>query len=406
MRVPAPICAFAVCLTLGTTGPGSASAQVPTVESQPRLAVPPRGVTRPAAPTEAAAPAAQTPGQPTTAPAADPAPATDPAPVSAAPPPSGVTPLPPAAAPPTTASSSAAATAKDSRGYAAANFGLKLDGIQAGALKSVEGGAAVGEVVVERMGPDQVSKKHLGGVKYEDLSFEVSFDSKSVTDWIAATWKGSSARKSGSVVLSDYNYSVRGEREFKDAIITATTIPALDAGAKDPAFLKVTIAPESVREIAGSGKAETSSKSAQKLWRASNFRFEMGDLETFVKRIESFTIGQKVTESGVGEERIATKQPATLEFPNLKISMLDRPSPNWEKWKDEFLLKGNSGEAQEKNGAIVFLDASLKNELGRINLFNCGLIRLGADRQEAMKEKAATVSADLYCERMELAIKN
>ena len=87
--------------------------------------------------------------------------------------------------------------------------------------------------------------------------------------------------------------------------------------------------------------------------------------------------------------------------------MTARQYPNWSRWHDEFLLKGNGGEAQEKNGAIVFLDPTLKNELGRINLFNCGLIRLGGERQEAAaKESASTVTADLYCEKMELAIKN
>jgi hypothetical protein len=396
---------LAVMLDVGV--PGSASAQVP-IERQPRATVPTReGVIQtaaPAAPAPAAAPVTQPPGQPTTAPAAAP---TEPAPVSAVPPPSGVTQVPPAAAPPATSSSSAAATAKDARSYSSANFALSLDGMPVGSLRSAEGGAAVADVVVEKVGEDHVAKKHVAGVKYEELSFEVGFDAKPVTDWVASTWKGSFARKNGSLQLADFNYNVHGERQFTNALITGTTIPALDAASKDAAYLKVTIAPEYVREMAGSGKAQTSMNKGMKQWRASNFRLVLGELETTrVHRIESFTVGQKVIESPVGEMRDYEKQAGTLVFPNLKITMAEVSSPSWAKWHDEFVIKGNSGEAQEKNGAIVFLDNAMKDELGRINLFNCGIFRFGAAPLEANRDRAAQVVADLYCERMELAIGN
>lgn len=399
MRVPTTVYVMlGVAVTLGVSVPSSISAQVP----RPRVAVPAgEGVIQTADP--APAPAAQAPGQPTVAPAA--AAPTQPAPVSAAPPPSGVTQLP-AAAPPATASSSAAATAK--RAYSTANFSLNLDGVNAGFLQAVEGGAAVGNVVVENVGPDNIRKKHVAGVKYEELSFDVGLESKPVIEWITSAWQGKYVRKNGSVQIADHNFNIIGERQFTDALITGTTISALDASeAKSPVFLTVTVAPESVREMAGSGKTQSPLGKGPKRWLSSNFRFEMGDLETsFVKRVEPFTVGQKVTEDDVGERRVAEKQPNTLEFPNLKVTMAARPSPNWDKWREEFLIKGSGGEAQEKNGAIVFLDQTLKNELGRINLFNCGIFRLGADRQEASKEKASTVTADLYCERMELAIKS
>lgn len=405
MRIPTAVyLTFAVAFTLDLSVPAAVSAQVPTVERQPRAAVPAReGVIQTAAPAPAAAPAAQAPGQPTAAPAAA-APA-EPAPVSAAPPPSGVTQVPPAAAPPATASSSSAATAKDSRSYGAGRFALVLDGA-AVPLKSAEGGAAVGTVVVGQMGPDQVSKKHVADVKYEELSFEVGFDSKPVTEWIRSTWEGKAPRKNARLQMADLNYSVQGEREFTDALITGTTIPTLDAGSKNAAYLRVTVAPESVREMAGSGAVVKSANKAQKAWLASNFRLELGDLPgKRVSRIESFTVGQKVVGDQIGEFRGVQKQAGTLEFPDLKVTLSAADAGPWAKWHEEFVIKGNGGDAQEKNGAIVFLGPNLQDELGRINLFNCGIFRFGAMRLEANADQVARVTADLYCERMELVVK-
>jgi hypothetical protein len=46
---------------------------------------------------------------------------------------------------------------------------LELDGAQVGACKSVDGGELVAEVVVEPIGQELFAKKHLGGVRYEEL---------------------------------------------------------------------------------------------------------------------------------------------------------------------------------------------------------------------------------------------
>ncbi|MEO8089649.1 MAG: hypothetical protein ABI703_05070 [Gemmatimonadales bacterium] len=409
MRVPTAVYVmFGIAVTLDISAPISASAQVPTVE-RARPAMPARGaVIETAEPVPAQAPAALPPGQPAVAPAAA-APAAaapaEPAPVSAAPAPSGVTQLPPAAAPPATASSSSAATAVSSRSYGSGNFALKLDGIPVGSLKSLAGGAALGDVVVERLGPDKVAKKHLGGIRYEEISFEVGFSAKPITDWIAASWKGSSARKNGSIQLADYNYNVRGEREFTSALITGTTIPTLDGGSKEPGFLTVTLAPEAVRQMAGSGRL-ASADVRGKQWMTSNFRFEMDGLDaTRVIRIDSFTVSQRVTENPVGEMRDYEKEPAGIVFPNLKVTMAEVSAPSWAKWHEDFVVNGKSSDSEEKNGAIIFLDSSRSNELGRVNLFHCGIFRFGSEPAVAHHEGVARVTADLYCERMELVSK-
>ena len=156
--------------------------QVPDPATTPRLAVPTRGV------------AAPLPGQPTTAPAAAPH-RPEPAPVTAAPPPSGVTQVPPAAAAPATASSSQAATGGQRPVVCRGKFGLTLDGVPIGWAKSVEGGDASADVVVEKAGPDHISAKHLSNIKYVPIAVVTDLPSRTLTDWIAGSWKGNAVQE-------------------------------------------------------------------------------------------------------------------------------------------------------------------------------------------------------------------
>jgi hypothetical protein len=385
----------AVYITLGTCltlGAGPAAAQVPTTEPQPRLAVPTRGtVIQTTAPTETAAPTTQTPGQPTTS---------EPAPVTAVTPPSGVTTIP--TTPQPTASSSQAVIA--TRSYVASKFALTLGGVQIGSLYSAAGGDAFGQVVTEKVGPDNIALKHLGGVAYEPITVVTDFHSKALMNWIAESWKGKYTRQSGSILEIDYDYNIRGEKEFFNAIIAETTLPALDAAAKDPARITVKLAPEYTRLKAGSGtKAGTSTEKTSARWLPSNFRFEMTGLDgSKVNKIDAITVRQTVTENAVGELRDYQKEPSAIDFPNLKITLASSSAQSWAAWHEDFVIKGNSEASKERSGAIVYLDPYMKTEYGRLNLSNCGIFKLSQEPVVAGAESISRMVAELYCERMEL----
>jgi hypothetical protein len=394
MRKPTSIyLTMAIATSILAASPNPASAQVPDASTTPRLAVPARG----AAPAPAAAPAVQPPGQPTAAAAPEPAP------VTAAPPPSGVTQLPPAAAAPATSSSSQAATAAATRGYVAGRFGLTLDGLQIGWLRSVEGGAAWSEVVIERPGPGNVAAKHLAGLRYEDISVTTDLQSKGLSEWIAASWKSGAPRKNGSIQSADYNNTVVSEQEFFNALLVETTLPALDGASKDAAHITVKIAPEYTRLKPGTGaKAQAAADTkTQRKWLASTFKFEMAGLDaTKVNKIDSFTVGQRVQENPVGEMRDYEKAPGVVEFPNLRITLAASSAKTWLDWHNDFVIKGNNGAGQERSGAIVYLDASMKEELGRVNLSNCGIFKLSPAKVESGSEQLQRLVAELYCEQM------
>ena len=290
------------------------------------------------------------------------------------------------------------------RSYVAGNFQLVLDGVKCGFLKSVDGGAAVAEVISESVGSLYFAKKHLGQVSYGPLVLQFGLAmSKDVYDWINASWIGNYSRKNGAVVATDHTLAAVSQREFFNALVTETTIPPLDGSSKNPAYLTLKFAPEYTRITKASGKVTSPAKGDQKLWLPSNFRVTIGGLDcTRVSAVDSFTVKQSVATDDIGEARDYLREPTRLEFPNLKITLAESSAKSWFDWFDDFVIKGNSDESKEKNGSIALLSANLTDELLRIDLFNLGIFRIGPDKTEANSDRTTTVTAHLYCERMEL----
>jgi hypothetical protein len=81
---------------------------------------------------------------------------------------------------------------------------------------------------------------------------------------------------------------------------------------------------------------------------------------------------------------------------------MESSAKSWFDWFESFVVKGNNEDKKEKNGSISFLAANLADELLRLDLFNLGIFRIGPDKAEANSDRVTTVTAQLYCERMEL----
>src|SRR5207244_933118 len=105
------------------------------------------------------------------------------------------------------------------------------------------------------VGANYFIKKHIGHPKYEDFSLDIGFTmAKAIYDWIAASWSMNYQRKKGGIVACDYKLDAKSERQFFEALITETTIPAMDGSAKEPSYLTVKFAPEYTRVAKASGK--------------------------------------------------------------------------------------------------------------------------------------------------------
>ncbi|HVN60648.1 MAG TPA: phage tail protein [Gaiellaceae bacterium] len=291
------------------------------------------------------------------------------------------------------------------RSYAAGSFFFNLQGVKCGFLKAVAGGDISAEVVEEKTGPDYFTKKHIGQPKYEDIELTIGFDMvQDVYEWIAASWKQNYSRKDGSVVVTDQSLQAKSERQFFHALITEVGIPALDAAAKDAAYLTVKFSPEYTREVKAAGKLVMPKPSVQKRFLPSNFRLEIDGLDcTKVSRIDAFTVKQSVAADDVGDGRDVTNEPGRLDFPNLRVTLAEAGDATWVAWFDDFVIKGDNEDSKEKSGRIVFLGPDRKQELGRIELHNLGIFAL-RHPAPAAADAVSRVVAELYCERMEFQV--
>ncbi|HTV21165.1 MAG TPA: phage tail protein [Polyangiaceae bacterium] len=279
---------------------------------------------------------------------------------------------------------------------------LQLGGTAVGVLRSASGGTAVASVVTDAVGPGAPAKKHISGVSYENIQLELDLSlERPVYDWIGAAWAGNAQRKSGTLVSLDLNGNAKGAREFKDALITEVGFPAFDAASREPGFIALVLAPERVTSVAASaGKGALGARS--KNWISSNFKLDIDGLDASrVIRIEPITFKQPVAGESIGQQRENTRAPAAIQIENLRITLSETGSDSWRAWHEDFVIKGNSAEKNERSGHLSILGQNMKEELARIDFSNLGIVAL---RPKAAANGVGQLEAELYVERIGLSV--
>jgi phage tail-like protein len=297
----------------------------------------------------------------------------------------------------------------DKRGYVAGKYGLEVGKAAAGWILGASGGHATSDVVTERVGPDHIIHKHLAGVKYEDIVVKCGTGmSKGFYEWIKASFERKYIREDGAVCACDYNFKELSRLEFKNAMISEIGFPALDAASKDAAYMTVKIAADLTRRQPGSNQPVSSKygsgKGVQKKWLPANFRLKIDGLDcTAVNKIESLVLKQKLVEHAVGQLRDYEHEPAYLEIPNLVITLAESHSKEFYEWHEDFVIKGNNGQDNEKKGTLEFLTPNLKETLFTITFTQMGIFKLGDETVETGSENIRRVKAELYVEDMAFA---
>jgi hypothetical protein len=287
------------------------------------------------------------------------------------------------------------------RAYVAGNFMLSLNGANAGGLKSVEGGTAYADVVQESQGPSSFLGKHLGQPRYEDITIRVAPSlSPPLASAIADSWLNKAQRLNGAITAYDTSMNAQSSREFVNALISETTIPACDGASKEPGYLTIKLAPELTRSGKAAGKAATAGKAADKAWIPANFKLELDGLDcTRVSKVDAFTVKTPISSDRVGKERNYEKTPSAPEFGSLSVTMSAAQADSWQRWHEDSVIKGN---ATEKNGTLTLLAPNRTDALLTIKLFNVGIYALRSPKPDANAESIARLEAGLYVERMEL----
>ena len=281
-------------------------------------------------------------------------------------------------------------------------FALELGGSSMGFLNSVDGGGVFADVTNVILGSDLIARKHLGPAKYEEFAIQFGFSmAPALYDWIAKSWTDAPERKNGSVIATDNKLRSQTQRDFFNALITETTIPTLDASAKEASSLTLKFASELISAKKSSGSA-IAKPAKEKQFLSANFRLEIAGLDcTRVSRIESFTVKRSAftVSSGGGGPHLL---PGRLDIPNLEISLSEAGAQDWLNWADDFIVKGNNGSTNEKTGSLTLLAPNLKTELARVSFFNLGICRLSPEKTGA--NAIRRIKAELYCEHMEFKV--
>lgn len=296
-----------------------------------------------------------------------------------------------------------------SRSYTAGRYAMDLDGDFAGWIKSVEGGHAKAEVIVEKIATDIFARKHIAGVKYEDISVQIGTAmSNSFFQWIDNSIMHKSQRISnGSIISADFDTNEVSRLNFFNALITEVGLPACDASSKDAATMTVKFAPEYTRNKTGSGAkiSGPTGNGQQKLWTPSNFRFRVDGFDDackWVSKVEALTIKQKVVENPLGEIRDFQKECAYIEIPNVVFTIAESHADLFYKWHEDFVINGNCSQDKEKSGSLEFLTSNLKDTVLTVNFKQMGIFALTPDKSESSSENIKKVKVEMYCEMMEV----
>jgi hypothetical protein len=283
---------------------------------------------------------------------------------------------------------------------------LVLDGKSCGLLRRVEGGATAADVVIGHAQPGQFVKKHIAAVRFEPFALEIGFAMEApIYDWIAAAWKMDHRLHDGSILSCNEKLEVLVERKFTNALLTETTIPALDVVAKDPAGIRLQLAPERVVTTKGSGKASgPTGKNPEKVFLPSNFKLEIDGLDCDkVSAIGSFTVKQAIASDQVGHGP-ENPVPATLSFPSLKVTFSVETMGHWQSWFEEFVINGKNGSDMEKSGKLTLLSTN-QQPLANIALKGLGIFSMKLEHlSDDDPDRLRMATAELYCESMEFKL--
>jgi hypothetical protein len=298
--------------------------------------------------------------------------------------------------------------ALDKRSYTAGHFEMVLDGHYSTAyLKSVDGGFMKQQLVDEPVGPQNLRVKHTSVADIEPFSIDFGISgADDILKWIQSSWKKDYTRRNGSISHANFNLKKTFEHEFREALITETSFPALDGASKDAAYMKIKVQPEYVRpkKIASSEMARGDLGSKQKLWLPSAFRFTIDGVTGLehTNKLEAFTIKQGIKKMYVGRERLPQIEPTKIEFPDLTGTVALEYADKLFEWHDKYVMKGQRDTRALKTGSLEFLAPKRDKTLFSINLYDVGLAALQVLPSTANQDMIKRVKFQLFVGRMEL----
>jgi hypothetical protein len=299
----------------------------------------------------------------------------------------------------------AASAASLANAFSGNTYVLELEGKPVATLRSFTGGAMTGDVAVHNLGPACcISKKYLASVHAEDLVMEIAGDlGGSLVSWIQQSLDKGDIRRDGSVVILDQNFRAVRRIAFFGALVTEINLPAFDAASTSPFSLALKITPERSQLMKGGGQSYSRLLgSKQKAWLTRNFRLDIAGIDTArVSAIDAITIKRKIEKSEVGAFREPGVEAGSFEISPLNLTVSERGAEGFEAWYQDFVMNGNNGDDQEREGTLTLLTPDLQTSLLTLSLRHLGIYRFAYD--SGASTSGASVRAGIYMEGVSMA---
>jgi|WetSurMetagenome_2_1015567.scaffolds.fasta_scaffold01938_3 hypothetical protein len=217
-------------------------------------------------------------------------------------------------------------------------------------------GAVVGPLVACRVNIQDFSyvasnkrlSKTIDNLQYPKITFQIDASmGKPMYDWIKASVSGGGgggggARKSGAIIMANFNYKELARISFQNALITEVGMPKLDAASSAPGVITVTIQPESTSRTFPS-KPNQLSKPKQKAWLCSNFRLDLG--------------GLRLSDDALGCTQPPMINP-TYESPSAQVASVifnPREYSLFAEWQQALYCSGLPPESNERACTVTYL---------------------------------------------------
>ena len=291
--------------------------------------------------------------------------------------------------------------------HAGAHYALDVDGLPVESLRTLGGLDLQADIVDNQIGPGLEPKKHVANVSWTPGRASIGMGmGQAMYAWIKNALDQGASRASGSLATGDLNFKQRSLLTFQDALLTAVTVPRLDASSKESGAFDVEFAPARVRLAAGDGSdIRHAHGGRQQPWVCSNFRFALGSLPCArVASIDSFTWRCAVADDATGIVNEPTQHPVKVTVPDLRISVSLADYDAWAQAAHAWFIDGRHLDSDEMEGVITLLTPDLQMPLGEIVLGNVGFKRFSqlptADGSDALYR----FTVDLYVERMSLRL--
>lgn len=274
-------------------------------------------------------------------------------------------------------------------------------------LQDFEGGTLRGEVVEHANGTSKVTDKTLVAVRPESLILEMGLLSeKGFGESVRQFLQVNGTYVNGSVQSCDaMSAQMTQTLEFKDALINLVRFPELTAAGKTPGTLTVGLSPSitTVRYGGGSQKCQAD-PNKRKPWMLSNFAVDLdGTRLNAVSKVSAFEVTQGISESSVGRDRRGDRQIGKFSVGDLTLFVGQQSLEPLNKWYEEFVVRGNNGNAQEKTITLTYLGQDLKEELARVKLSGVGIKALSRDFSADTNDRIVRYKAEFYVETAEVS---